>query len=71
MEGKVEMVIKLLHSRFPSMPDTIMERVGTLSPDQLDDLAISFVLITGLPDLDRWLANREDQARTDPSKWPR
>jgi hypothetical protein len=71
LEGKAELVMKMLNSRFKSLPEEITERVDKLTSDQLDDLATSFVFIKDLPDFERWLTSREDPARMDPSKWPR
>jgi hypothetical protein len=57
-DGKLDMAMKLLRGRFQPFPDAIGERIGALSADQLDDLAVSLIFMSGLSDLERWISSQ-------------
>jgi hypothetical protein len=58
VDGKLEMVKKLLEARFGQPPEEIGERVELLASVQLDDLAVQMITMSGLSDVANWLSRQ-------------
>jgi len=55
-DGKAQMLLRLLQSRFGSIPQALNARVSGLSSSALDDLGDALLDLATLDDVERWLA---------------
>ncbi|MGO8673688.1 MAG: DUF4351 domain-containing protein [Capsulimonadaceae bacterium] len=62
LEGKLEMVAKMLRRRFGPPNEALAERLATLSADQLDNLAELLMTMPDASDLTRWLSTQPPAA---------
>jgi predicted transposase YdaD len=54
-EGERSLILRLLTRRFGPLPDLTLNRINTLSPDQLEALAEDLFDFAALADLTAWL----------------
>jgi hypothetical protein len=54
-QGQRSLISLLLNQKFGSLPDTLSDRVSSLSPDQLSSLAIALLDFGAIEDLSQWL----------------
>jgi predicted transposase/invertase (TIGR01784 family) len=54
-QGQRSLISLLLNQKFGSLPDTLSDRVSSLSPDQLSSLAIALLDFEAIEDLSQWL----------------
>lgn len=59
LQGKEQLVLRLIRRRLGDVPASLRERVGRLTSEQLDDLGEALLDVTGPGGLEQWLSRHE------------
>jgi hypothetical protein len=60
-EGEQNLVLRLLQKRVGELPETVRERIQTLSLNQLEELGEALLDFTAIEDLFNWLATHQTE----------